>query len=278
MNNISKVQSEIEKILGSKLIVPEKLTKPNKLIEEAKKNMEAHKSTRYLFDGFIDYRQGISFRVQPENMSRALRFMDTLIKAMLALGHSVNYDHVKNHLVFKIMEENFEIGFREKSKRMEVESKYTWNRFTKVPTGIFILQATGWLSEMAVWKDGKQPIENQLSKILETLEIMSTKITEERLKWKKRQELRVEEIKREKEEELSIENEVKKVKQLIRDTELWRISKDIREYVQDGMVRDQLHSKKEIKWARGVADWIDPTTQRPSRLLTEKHKSIICGL
>jgi len=90
-SEMGHLQKEIEEALGSELEIPEKLTKPCELIIEAKRNMEASASSRDLHNGLIDYRRGFSFYVQPANLSRALRFMDTLIKIMLIRGHHVSY-------------------------------------------------------------------------------------------------------------------------------------------------------------------------------------------
>ena len=269
------LQKEIEEALGSELEVPEKLTNPCELIKDAKHNMETSKSSRDLHNGLIDFRRGFSFYVQPVNLGRALRFMDTLIKTMLIRGHPVSYDYDRNQLVFKINDEDFQIAFREKTKRIEVETKYGWNRTIKEPTGVFLLQATGWLRGESIWQDGKLPIEKQISKILTSLEIKSLKIAEERREWKKRQAIRDEEIRKEREQVALVANELNKVKELINAAERWRIAKDIREYIQGGMSNNKVHSSKEIEWANKKADWIDPTIAHEDEFLTEKDKRLI---
>ena len=274
-SELAILQKEIENSIGDELVVPEKLNNPHELIKDAKRNMEASKSSKDLHNGLIDHRRGFSFYVQPTNLSRALRFMDTLIKVMLLRGHFVRYDYDRNQLVFKINDEDFQIAFREKSKRIEVESKYTWDRFRKVPSGIFLLQATGWLRGELVWQDAKSVLEKQLPKIIASLEIKSLKIAEERRVLKKQWALRDEEIRKEKEQEAAIANELHKVKELIKDAKLWRTAKDIREYIQKGLLNNKVHSIKEVEWARKKADWLDPTIEVDDELLSQTAKKLI---
>jgi len=270
-NELELLLKEIETALGSNLEVPEKLKKPYELIREAKKNMEASKKSRDLLNGLIYSRKGFCFNVTPKNANRALRFMNSLFKVIIERGHEIKYDSSKHKLIFKIKGEDFEIVLREKTKRFEVKTKYGWNNTIKEPSGVLVLQAIGWLRGESIWQDGNMPIENQVSRILGGLEIKSMKITEARNEWKKRQELRNKEIQKEKEQETLIAYELERVKQLLKDVEYWKIAMNIRNYIQDSILKSENYSENEIEWALKKADWIDPVVNRHDELLKEAH-------
>jgi hypothetical protein len=269
------LKSEIDNLLNEFLEVPDRLTNPTEFTQEAKRNMETAKGERNLNNGLLYFHRGLSFHVEPNNVARALRFMDALIKLVVARGHLVRYDDNRSQLVFKINTEEFQIAFREKSKRIEVESKNSWDRFKLIPSGIFLLSATGWLRGELIWHDGRLPLEKQLSKILAIMEIKSATIAKERKKLEEQWALRDEEIRKEKEQEELIANEILKVKKLIKDAKRWRIAKDIREYVSAGMTSNDKHSMEDIEWARKKADWIDPTYKVKDGILGSFNHDVI---
>lgn len=75
------LQQQIEQEMKPALSVPEKLSNPDKLIVAARESL--NKKDRYEHNGIMSCERGeLDIRVARPNIPRALRFMDTLIKAL----------------------------------------------------------------------------------------------------------------------------------------------------------------------------------------------------
>jgi hypothetical protein len=135
---LKTLQKEIETDLKSKLIVPEKLANPDKMILAAKNSLMSQKPDNYLYKGTVScLRDELDIRVARDNVGRTLRFMDTLIKALRAGGHDVQ---IKNGTTYAIVEEhNFKILFREKMKK-EIYKDGNWDRTVYHPSGVLSFQ------------------------------------------------------------------------------------------------------------------------------------------
>src|SRR4051812_16604862 len=91
-SSASVLQAEIESHLGSKLKVPDKLIEPEKLVVAGGERL--NRKDQYVNNGLVwSGRENIDISVTRPNISRALRFMNTLIKALHVRGH---YVHVTN--------------------------------------------------------------------------------------------------------------------------------------------------------------------------------------
>jgi hypothetical protein len=87
------LQQEIETSLKLSLVVPEKLSKPDRLITEAKEKARKYHYAKSLIS---TDRNQLDIRVMLSNVDRALRLMDTLIKLLRARAHHIenDYDHM----------------------------------------------------------------------------------------------------------------------------------------------------------------------------------------
>ena len=98
----NKLKSEIERNEKLSLKVPEKLSKPHKYITATKEYRKAvkirNKSRNWNMK--IDDTNALSINVSDNLFSRALRFMDTLIKAMEKRGYILN---VSNHTTITVL-------------------------------------------------------------------------------------------------------------------------------------------------------------------------------
>lgn len=273
---LSILKAKIEDCLGNLLNVTESLNNPDELVRQAKFEIEASKKEKYLHDGLLINRVGAKFMVAPGNVSRALLFWDTLIKAVKKRGHEV--ERKSNEFVFRVYTEEFKVSLREKLKRFKVESKYSWDQYQKKPTGIFIFSAIGWINESLTSEDGKLPIENQISKIIAGLEIKSKAIALERDRIHKYWENHREKERLEKERKQKVEDELIAFRNLIKQSKRWKDSQMVREFLMDKKLKainhdeytDELHQK--LEWGMKKADWYDPNLETKDDILLDSDR------
>ena len=254
------LKEKIEKDPLLNITVPDTLTKPHKLIVETKKahlNNENRHSKN--FTGYL--RSPLSISGTKLNYNRALRIMDTFIKAMEQRGHVFQLRNDSVHLV--MYGEEFEISIREKNKRIAKPKTNSWQEYDYIPSGILaFVTKINWSN--VEWKDGKLPLENQLSNIIAKFEIKGAEKSEQTIRMEKENEIREEQnlIKRAKEQE--IENELMKFRVLKKKAELWREASEIRAYlgsIEEKAIKEQSLTdelKDWLKWAHKKADWYDP--------------------
>src|SRR5690606_18291917 len=96
------------------LLVPEKLTSPDPLIVSAKNNLVVNKDNRRHKDEVIRLAP-LDVHVAHKNVSRSLRFMDTLIKALKNRSHDIKCENSGMYVV--IGDEKIQISLKEKVKR-----------------------------------------------------------------------------------------------------------------------------------------------------------------
>lgn len=257
-------KNEIERSKSLPTKVPKKLTNPHKLIIKAKEYLlnQDHRYGRspgLLFpDGDI-----LDIRVAPKNLSRALRIMDTFIKLCEAKNHKVSVGNWQT--TFCIDGIDFEMGLREKQRIVKAVDK--WSSRTYEPTGILCIEKKGIYKKE--WKDGRFLLEELLTTILAKLELDAVKEHE----W--REEIRLYNEKRELEEQIKLEaqnkidNELKSFKSLIDDANRWHQSNILRSYIEH--IEEKHNPTEEIRnwieWAKGKADWYDPTINKNDELL-----------
>jgi hypothetical protein len=80
---------EIEADSSINLIVPEKLTNPDKLIISVKDDLYKSKVLKKEEGIVYSSQEVLNINVSPNNIGRALRIMDTLIKALKQRGHVI---------------------------------------------------------------------------------------------------------------------------------------------------------------------------------------------
>lgn len=266
MSPLNYLANQIEKENPKQLIVPEKLSNPDSLIVETKKEWREWKNKN---NHWRDYKRVLSIRVEDKNRSRALRFMNILIKLLKKRGHYVkNNEYETVAVVFGI---ELEIDLREANKR--IPSKDIYGTSDYIPTGILVFKTNRWYHEKE-WRDGRFPIEKQLSKIVAKLELDA----KEEIEQKKRQEIY--RIKREKEEAIRREQqgiydkEVQKFKSLKSNAEEYNTAVLLRNYITAFKnkleTNNNLTSEQEnwINWANKKADWVDPLVDVEDEILS----------
>ncbi|MGS2739982.1 hypothetical protein [Sinomicrobium sp. M5D2P17] len=258
-----------------KLTVPEKLSNPHKYITATKNYHEKLKirNKRRDWSMHLDTTNVVSIDVSDKLFSRALRFMDTLIKIIEKRGYNVT---VSNHTTIIIVKEQaYNIRLREKHKRIKRETNSSWNEYDLEPTGNLSLKLDNSYPTKE-WSDSKsKPLEEKLIDILAWIELRAKKDKEQeianeiRRKNQEKIRLRQEELQRQKDEELS------NFERLFHTATRWHKSQYIRSYIKEfedyALRSNTLDTEKKewIKWAKEKADWYDPFIEKEVALLED---------
>ncbi len=267
---LSLLEHELTKGLGELLVVPQKLKKPHELIEKTKEQLE-DKKNRYLDNGLVRHsRDTIAISVSPDNIGRALRFMDTLVKVLIARGHGVQIRY--GETIVTVQGEEIEIRLREKLDKSIIKEG-RWDRSIYKPSGILIFQIKDiWSKE---WADGKHSLEERLPRIVASLELKGMKMHTDRIERDRRHAEKEERERIHRAMEAQQEKELSKLKSLLIETERWEKALKMRAYansieqtaIAKGTLVDEL--KERINWIRKKADWYDPQVKSNDELLTE---------
>lgn len=263
---------EIESDKRLNLIVPERLTNPDKLIVSVKDELQKE-DTRDMYEGLI-YSSGneLDIRVSPKNIGRALRFMDTLIKALRTRGHEIKIKGGNTYV--SIFEEDYVIWLRERLKKVKIQRE-RWDYTEKRPSGTLTFRINEYHYYSKEWADGKHPLESRLPSILASLELMAKKRHDEQIRWEiqrqeqKEKERIAKEIQDRKEEELMNFKEI--FKNAIRHDKAEIIRKYAAEMKKFAIARNEMTDelKAEIAWIMKKADWYDPFIEADDEFLDD---------
>ncbi len=275
------LQEEIEHDTRVNLEVPQKLNSPDPLILNTKEFL-----LRKKVEGTPMYRSDfgkdtLSINVSKEFIPRALRFMDTLIKALKARGHTIKIKENNPIVIISGIESH--ISFTEKNSRVKVEDK-RWSgifgnsyKYEYYPNGILALTIGG-----SEWKDGStRTIEDCISKIIAKLELQAKETNVWRENWRIEEEKRRERERLQRELEKRQEQELENFKDLFRQAARLEKAEQIRRYIAIFENRAILEGKLNneiinwINWAREKADWYDPFIEKPDELLSDVNKETL---
>jgi hypothetical protein len=274
----AEIQKEIESDPHINLKIPKRLTRPDKLIESAYKTL--HEQKPYQRDGgLVSSRfNGLDISVSPENISRALRFCDTLIKAIRAIGGDIRIGWKATYA--NIGGEDLKIKIREKlTSEKVIEPPFSWASTIYHKTGILSFRIDE--SQGKEWKDGKLMIEDQILQIFTKLILLGRKAKERRIEWEKerakeaeREQIRKEWEQRQEKELLDFKGLLKKAERF-RQTQMLRIYIDaFKEYsVNNGAMNEEIENW--VSWAQKKADWYDPFIESPDELLKNVNRETL---
>ncbi|MEJ7738510.1 MAG: hypothetical protein WKF97_13855 [Chitinophagaceae bacterium] len=268
------LKKEIEFNLKSKLNVPRKLINPDELIVTARNTLINKPPDMELYVGTVSTSgNGLNIRVAVGSISRALRFMNTLIKALRARGHDVG---IKNGAAYVTVEgEDFDMLIREKMTAEVIKDEWG-NRTIYKPTGILALRA------YREWKDGKFVLESQLSKIIAYLELAAKERKDWRIKRDKERREYEERERRKKELFLRQEQELSDTIKMLEESSRFHKSQNLREYI-DAVERKAVALGNDtsqqfinwLEWARKKADWYDPFIEAEDKLLKNVNRETL---
>ena len=263
----------LKEVTGPGLIVSKKLSKPHKYIIATKKYQEGldirRKKGNWRME--VDSTNALSINVSDKLFSRALRFMDALMKFIEIRGHNISI--VNKSTIIGIKNQTYKIRLTEKNKRIKRITSNSWRETDLVPTGNLSLKLDD-IYPIKDWSDSKaKPIEDKLVDILEWIELRAKKDEEEDIK---------NEIRRKNQEKIRLEeqelqnlrdNELKGFGSLLDSASRWHKAQNIRNYIkefEDYLVKsNNMNDKKNewVKWAKEKADWYDPFIEKDVKLL-----------
>lgn len=263
---------EIENDPKAPLIVPDKLTKPDILIQNSKNNHLSRKNKDFVRNDKLDT---VSIYVEEANYNRALNIMDSFIKLLRHRGHSFRRDI--NNRGPRIVAYDVEVSFNIREKTKRILSDKIYETATYIPTGILILQI-GESFRSKEWIDGATKLEYKLAKVVAKIELDALK----ELEW--REECRIHKIQEAEKEQLRKEYQAKRDKELTNTKDLFRLAEYhnkaniIRDYIsrienqEPTNNQEPTELKEWIKWANDKADWLDPLVNKSDKLLNERDK------
>lgn len=260
---------QIEQELAETLSVPDRLSKPEKIITEAKENLSRKDAWQH--KGMISTETGkVNIMVTKTNIPRALLFMDTLIKSLRARGHEYIIRSRENYVVIRV--EEIETALREKT--IQSPSTDKWSKYDYVPSGALVLKTGRW-SQKKEWTDGKQLLEQQISSIIGWMETQADKAIEQNKQGETQRKIREEEERKEKEWQKRKEKELSDFKTIITQSSRWHKAGELRSYIEavesKAIAGKQLSDKLRdwLQWLRDKADWYDPFIEKEDELLAD---------
>lgn len=249
---------EIENDPKVKLKVPAVLKDPIDIIKLTQ--IELNRKDRYSRD-YNQSREYIHMDVSKENIARSLIFMDTFIKCIKQRGHKFIHEGWNSYII--ICGQKINVRIRESYKRVLVKGGFL-DRTDKIMNGILCFHGTISYTEVCC-KDGKEKIEEQLSKIIAKLEILGKSKYDEEVEWAKRRELERIEKNIRLDKQRIILAELKQFKMLISDAKkhsevimLRNYIAAVKEKVKLTGAQSNKASNDWIEWAEKKVDWYDP--------------------
>lgn len=264
-----RVQNAIESDPRVSLVVPKNLSSRNPQIALARKSL---KDTTYRYKANEIRTTGVnelSISVSKPLVSRALRIVDTLIKAVNARGHDV-FVGTETHA--SVHGQSIKISLQEVTKRVTNESEQgSYRKYNHVASGILMLRIIS--ARKKEFKDdieGMRPLEIQLSTILAWLEVegkeMQFQAFQDAIKECERSEMRqIQEL---------FENMQRKeliaFRTLLDKAKRWQDANTLRDFLA-AMEKNQPQSENFLQWCQWVKakiDWFDPITNAQDPYMT----------
>lgn len=266
---LMKLQQEIENDSKVRLQVPQNLHAPDQLVVMARNTLLESNPWSGPHTIRSTNRNQFSINVSKPQIRRALRFVDTLIKALQARGHKVWAD---DHTYISCSGQQIQVSLKERTRRIPAEKPTDSSTF--VPTGVLSFQIEGY--DRFMWKDGQQPLEDKLSNILATLESEGLRKRNEAFKHAVHRAGEDEEREVRRLYEKMQENELNAFEELLFNAERWFQAEMIRRYLSEFAAKRKSITpefQNWIEWAQKKADWYDPIVNAEDELLSETDKS-----
>jgi hypothetical protein len=209
----------------------------------------------------------LQIRVAPNNVDRALRLFDAIIKLFRSRGHRFEGSSVN------VYGQNYEISIREKLKKLE--------GFTKEPTNILCLKVYAGFPRFEIYDSKSIPIEDRISRAVAKVELEFENLKRiwadnaRREEERKQKERIRHEILARKKKELDDFNLLLNAAQRYNDVKLMRAYIQSKEDLakNNGTLNDDLQSW--LDWVRKKADWYDPHIEAYDELLSEVNRSTL---
>lgn len=274
-NELNQLTKEIKNELKETIIFPEKLTRPLQLISDAKNDLKTKEPEHYHnMKGLLNTSPDIlNIAVAPQNVKRALLFMDIFIKAIQKRGHNVITKEGTKVVIDSVQ---LSIGLRERLKRTIVKGTH-WDSTELNPSNILSLRLDAYPA--SEWTDtNTSKLEDKIPNIIAKLELQA--VVEKRRAIEREIWHTEYERQRKIEEDLKArkEQEINKTKKLFSDAEKFEKATMYRNFIaateQNAIKENNLTEelKEWIKWANEKADWFDPFTNKKDELLNDNDR------
>jgi len=269
--------------------VSEVLTNPHPLVLATKKSLRATKPSP---SGRVRPRaaEALPVCVAPENVDRAMRILDALLKALDDHGCSVRAAGEGNGIKMLVEIEGELVPFyfaeiTDRKQLVQPEPKYSWQKeYSYSPTGRLELEVSLRVHDgtRCRWADGKkQRIEKILGGFIDALFDFASFLRKRRRDQEERERRRLEWEQQRSEKLKQIREEEGRLKELLAAVDAWHQSQRVRTYVEDVVERVKAHRSEEeipdrfwtwVEWAQKQADRIDPLIEGPPSILDEREK------
>ena len=223
--------------------VPKNLINPDPIISAAKNSVYVDRYWNGAKEMFRTDFENISIRASKLNMDRALRIMDTLIKAWKKRGYSIGLE--RGLLVIKLRKERYYVSIREITKKMPEKDKRGDTIYES--TGKLVIELDSYPSR--VWKDGKLQLEDFVLDILNYTEFRVRERERNRTANEARQKREEDERQRKISQIRANDDERKAFDILLEESLKWHRFRIVDEYLQE-LYRSAPHSEEFLKWYR----------------------------
>jgi hypothetical protein len=286
-----------ENLPENRIQVQARLTSPHPLVQKTKTILENIASTGKNTDAITAWNdECLDIRVSKQNLGRALRLMDALLKALESRnfkvsisGRSYGYrEYITTVAALGIvhefgLKENLQQIKNESLKKRKHNSIHYYPTVGYKPSGRFTLAIKSFVGDggRTTWSDGKkQRIEDCLNDFIVGLIKASVVKRARNLEWERKENERIELARKRVEEEIRAQEEQARVHSLLTKTQNWKIGQQIRDYI--GAVREAVIKKQGhivpgsdidqwLIWALQQADRFDPLNNQTLRLDVDKE-------
>lgn len=222
--------------IPAELLVPQTISKPHRLTVLTKEFLKSRKPEMY---GLVSCwpPRGYSLAVSPHQVGRALRILDTLVKAFEKAGFEIVVDEKEHELQVVILGEAIPFRMREAYAQvpipLEKREKGIFSRsYDYHPKGVLSIQLPKYLDQVkSSWSDGKKPLEENLATVFEGILVAAVRYKErsdELAAWKadfrERERIRAE-------EEAALTRERNTLEALVNEAQQWIMSQQVRDYI-----------------------------------------------
>lgn len=267
-----------QSLLDSPIRVADKLSKPHPLVREAREALLGAGVDDY---GMLWQRSVLDVRVSKKMLGRALRIMDTLVKALEARGHKVEVPKTawQKRACAVVIGEAVGMRLWERATRSEREltaeerrkpPHAIYDRYIYTPSGklTLTLDAVWAYGVKKNWKETEdEPLEEILNEIVVGIVTAAHVARKAQEKRDKEERLRQEELLRRQDEEQRRQEEEARRKSLEVQSELWVKSQTLRAFLQacerliverSGGIDPGSAEAQWLIWAYSHADRLDP--------------------
>ena len=280
-----------ENLDENKIQVPSMLVSPHILISQTKKAFQNSKTIHHAHLS-PNRNDSLNIDVCPNNLNRALRIMDILIKALesrkfevLIIKEQTYGNYIRCTTCVSLLGQNIKFRLRERLLQKDRVQKHSYdNKYDYVPSGKLNFEIIDYLCEgmRKIWTDTTRiQLENRLNAFIVGLIKAAVNMRSRELQRERRKRERQEAERQREENERQIMEEKRKVDTLYKDAENWTKSQHMRKYITT-VKKNALQKNEKIeheleqwlKWANQQADRLDPFKDSPPSILDQQHSKV----